>query len=265
MIGVHVDVNGVYLRSEVNDVNMGLVRARADTHPRDRYHHGDLRNALLHAALRLVAKRGVEGFSLREAARAVGVSPAAAYRHFEDKSALVGALAVEGMVRMAAAMEAAIAGAPGAPGTPGRAVADLAAIGAAYVEFAVANPSHFRVMFGPWCEQPQRDELSMDLFPGGRDPFQILVDTLDALVRSGAVRPEAREGAEIPAWSAVHGLASLLVEEALSLAPAERQVAIAQVQRTLLAALGAPALPVSPQGKLDPRQKMPLRKGERRT
>jgi len=257
-------VNGVHLPDQVNDVNMESVRARADPHPRRRYHHGDLRNALLHAALRLVARHGVEGFSLRETARAVGVSPAAAYRHFEDKSALVGALAVEGLVRMAAAMEAAIAAAPGEPGTPRRAVADLTAIGAAYVEFAVANPSHFRVMFGPWCEQPQRDELSMDLFPGGRDPYQILVDTLDALVRSGAVRPEVREGAEVPAWSAVHGLASLLVEEALALGPAERQVATALVQRMLLAGLGAPALPAPPQAKLDPRQKMPLRKGERR-
>ena len=75
---------------------------------REHYHHGDLRNALLSAALKLVAKRGVEGFSLREAARAVGVSAAAAYRHFEDKSALLAELALEGLVRLANRMEDAI-------------------------------------------------------------------------------------------------------------------------------------------------------------
>src|SRR5512142_1408312 len=103
-----------------------------------RYHHGDLRNALVAAALKLVAKQGVEGFSLREAARAVGVSPAAAYRHFADRSALLRALAHEGLARLALELEDAVASAPGAPGSPARAAAELAALGAAYVEFAVA-------------------------------------------------------------------------------------------------------------------------------
>ncbi|HEY6106105.1 MAG TPA: helix-turn-helix domain-containing protein, partial [Anaeromyxobacteraceae bacterium] len=61
------------------------------------YHHGDLRHALVEAAVRLVAERGVQGFSLREAAREVSVSPAAAYRHFEDKAALLGAVALDGL------------------------------------------------------------------------------------------------------------------------------------------------------------------------
>src|SRR5690242_16682619 len=110
------------------------------------YHHGDLRNALVAATLKLVAKGGVEGFSLREAARAVGVSPAAAYRHFADRSALLKAVAHEGLARLAGTMEEAVASAPGAPGSPARAAAELRALGVAYVEFAVANASHFRVM-----------------------------------------------------------------------------------------------------------------------
>src|SRR5512142_3557657 len=84
------------------------------------YHHGNLRNALLAAALKLVSTRGVEGFSLREAARVVGVSAAAAYRHFEDRSALLKALAHEGLARLALRMEEAIAAAPGAPGSARR-------------------------------------------------------------------------------------------------------------------------------------------------
>src|SRR5512146_2657739 len=186
------------------------------------YHHGDLRNALLSAALKLVARKGAEGFSLREAARAVGVSAAAAYRHFEDKSALLGALAVDGHARLAAKMQEAIARAPGAPGTAARAVAELGAIGRAYVEFAVANPSQFRVMFGPWCYHPAPDELPPDTFPQGRDAFQVLVDTLDGMVRAGAIVAERRQGAELSAWSAVHGLSALLVDAALPVDAAGR-------------------------------------------
>ncbi len=210
---------------------------------RGQYHHGDLRNALVAAALKLVARRGVEGFSLREAARAVGVSSAAAYRHFDDKSALLSALALDGLVRLAARMEEAIARAPGAAGTAAHAAAELAAIGEAYVEFAVANPSHFRVMFGPWCEHPDLVDPPPGVFPGGRDPYQILVATLDAMVQAGAIAPAARQGAEFAAWSAVHGLSTLLVEDALPLDAKERTQAYAIVVRTLLLGLGAsPAL-----------------------
>jgi AcrR family transcriptional regulator len=185
----------------------------------------------------------VEGFSLRETARAVGVSPAAAYRHFEDKAALLAALAVEGMGRLALAMEKAVARAPGAPGTPARAAAELAAIGAAYVEFAVGHPSHFRVMFGPWCEHPDMEELPPEARPRGRDPYQILMESLDGLVKAGVISPAARPGAEIVAWSSVHGLATLVVEGSLELSAAERAASQGLIFRTLLLGLGgAPAL-----------------------
>jgi AcrR family transcriptional regulator len=200
------------------------------------YHHGDLRKALLAAALELVAKHGVEGFSLREAARAVGVSAAAAYRHFEDRSALLKALAHEGLARLAVKMEEAVSAAPGPPGSPTRAAAELTRIGAAYVEFAVAHPAHFRVMFGPWCDLA--DELAPELLPHGRDPLQLLVDALDGMVRAGAITAPERKGAEIAAWSAVHGLASLLVEGGLPLSAAERAKAHVAVLRTLLLGLG---------------------------
>lgn len=208
----------------------------ADAPSRGSYHHGDLRHALLEAALRLVSQRGVQGFSLRETAREVGVSPAAAYRHFEDKAALLEALAADGMRRLAAVMEEAIARAPGGAGSAARAVAELAAIGVAYVEFAVDHPAHFRVMFGPWCEHPQLDALP-------RDPYQILVDALDGLVRRGAIAAGARQGAEVAAWASVHGMAFLLVEGSIPLGAAERAQAMGVILRTLFLGLGvAPAL-----------------------
>ncbi len=95
------------------------------------YHHGDLRRALLDTALRLIAERGPEGFSLREAAREVGVSPAAAYRHFADKPELLAALAADGHGLLASAMEKALARVD-APDPRARAVAAMAASAAGY-------------------------------------------------------------------------------------------------------------------------------------
>ncbi len=218
----------------VINVNMQPMKTPAAARKHS-YHHGNLRQALLSASLELVARHGVEDFSLREAARAVGVSAGAAYRHFEDRSALLKALAHEGLAQLAAEMEDAIATAPGEPGTAPRAVSELGRLGAVYVDFAAAHPSRFRVMFGPWCDLA--DELAPELLPRGRDPLRLLVDTLDGMVRAGAITAEARQGAEISAWSAVHGLASLLVEGGL-LGVGERSRLYGGVLRTLLLGLG---------------------------
>src|SRR3954463_16519766 len=115
--------------------------------PRGTYHHGDLRNGFMEAALLLVGERGVHGFSLRQAARGLGVSPSAAYRHFADKEALLGAVAAEGSARMATAMREAGDGASLPGDMHGTAiVARLWAYAGAMIEFAVANPAYFRVM-----------------------------------------------------------------------------------------------------------------------
>jgi len=212
----------------------------ADAPSKGRYHHGDLRHALVEAAAELVARHGVEAFSLREAAREVGVSPAAAYRHFEDKAALLKAVAADGMGRLAVAMEKALARVAGTPGSPAHAAASLMAVGEAYVEFAVKQPDRFRVMFGPWCHGEVMEEMPPEAAPLGRDPYQILIDTLDGLVAAGAIGAAARVGAEVTAWSGVHGLAALLVDVALPLTPAMRTGATALLGRTLLAGLGCP-------------------------
>jgi AcrR family transcriptional regulator len=242
------------LQIHVSGVNMRIVKS-SDRPIRERYHHGDLRNALVDKAAELVRTHGPEGFSLREAAREVGVSPAAAYRHFPDKAALLAALAIEGHARLATAMERAVARLPSGMDGKARAIAALGAIGETYVEFAVKNPSHFRVMFGPCLAE---EGFAPGCAPSGRDAFQILVDALDELVAAGVLPRESRAGAEIVAWSGVHGLAGLLVEGALPLAGREREVAIATVLRALLAGVGAdPALlPPAPQAlDADPRGK----------
>jgi AcrR family transcriptional regulator len=205
------------------------------TPSRASYHHGDLRRTLLETALRLIAERGPEGFSLREAAREVSVSPAAAYRHFADKPALLAALAADGHGRLASEMEKAAARTGSVEPAPARAVRTLLAIGQAYVDFAVRNPSFFRVMFGT--------SLLVEGFvpccgPSGRDSYQILADTLDQLVATGAIPPDRRPGAEVVVWSAVHGFSTLVVDGALQLTPRQRAAGFRVLARGLLRSLG---------------------------
>ncbi len=213
---------------------------------RDRYHHGDLRNALLETALTLVAERGPEGFSLREAAREIGVSPAAAYRHFSDKTALLAALAADGHGRLAEAMEHAISRVAATPDTKARAVRTLAEALAVYLDFAVRHPSHFRVMFGPCAGI---EDFAPACGPSGRGPFDLLVDTLDALVAAKVLTPEQRAGTEIVAWAGAHGLASLMVEGALPLSPQERADAVRAVTRSFLLGAGCDPALVPPPGR----------------
>jgi AcrR family transcriptional regulator len=242
------------LQIEVSGVNMRAVKS--PDHPiREHYHHGDLRNALVEKAAELVRTRGEQGFSLREAAREVGVSPAAAYRHFPDKAALLAALAEEGHARLATAMERSVARLPDQRDPKRLAIATLLAIGEGYVEFAVKNPAHFGVMFGPCLKV---EGFAPGCGPSGRDPFQLLVDALDGLVAAGVLDADRRAGAEIVAWSGVHGLSALLVEGALPLSARERAAAIVIVGRTCLAGLGCdPALlpPAVPAPDADPRGK----------
>jgi AcrR family transcriptional regulator len=205
------------------------------TPTRESYHHGDLRRTLLDTALELIAERGAEGFSLREAARAVGVSPAAAYRHFADKPALLVALAAEGHGRLAAAMEKAVARLPTELDRGARALAAFSAIGHAYVEFAVRNPSFFRVMFGPAMKEEGFEPCCA---PSGRDAYDILGFTLDEVVRTEVIPAASRPGGEIVAWSTVHGFATLLVDGALPMSPRERAVAYQLLARNLLVGMG---------------------------
>jgi AcrR family transcriptional regulator len=165
----------------------------------------DKREELIEAALALMARHGVEGFSLREAARAVGIDPAMVYRYFEDRADIVRAVACDGFARMARRMEAAAAKV-GPHGDVAR--ERLRALGRAYVEFALARPAQFRAMFGRY------DAEVRGVGPSGRTPHELLSDELAALEQQGRLRlPPAR--AALAAWAVVHGTAVLLVDAAL--------------------------------------------------
>ena len=173
---------------------------------REAYHHGDLRNALVASAVRLIEQGGEAAFSLREAARDVGVSANAAYRHFDDKSALLTAAAAGGLEQLASRMLKAMDRAAESGGNERPAIARFKAVGRAYVEFALAHPELFRLMFsgsGVACLATSAAGLTTP------KPWDLLGRALDALVADGLLPAGRREGAELKAWSVVHGFAAL--------------------------------------------------------
>jgi AcrR family transcriptional regulator len=172
---------------------------------RGTYHHGDLRNGFIQAALVLVAERGVHGFSLRQAARALGVSPSAAYRHFADKDALLDAIASEGVKQMAASMRAAGESAAPEGDVSARAiVARLWAHADALVEFAVSNPAYFRVM----SVRPHGQDISSPT----DECAALAAGTFDALVAAGGLAESDRHRALLATWAGLFGLATLFSE-----------------------------------------------------
>jgi AcrR family transcriptional regulator len=196
------------------------------------YHHGDLRNALLESALRLIVRQGPDALTLRAVARDAGVSPAAPYRHFADKEALLAALAEGGFRELAREMRVA---AEGGEDEVGR----LIAIGSAYVEFARAHPAHFHVMFGPAAARKDRHPA---LAQAAAEAYRLLVEAVAAGQQAGALRPEESQGAHaLTAWATVHGLSSLLVDGQLgAVTPGSSLAAqVHAVLHTLFVGLGA--------------------------
>ncbi len=178
--------------------------------PPSRYHHGDLPRALLHEAVRTIAEQGVEGLTLRHVGERLGVSRTALYRHFSDKSSLLAAVARDGFHRFRSdLLEAWVQG----EGT--RRGFEL--MGVAYVRFAVANPSHYRVMFGDYRHLCDKDP---ELQAEAEAAFQVLVDALRSLQRAGLVHRDEPRTLATFIWAIVHGIAMLAINGQLGPEPA---------------------------------------------
>ncbi len=181
------------------------------------YHHGDLRNALVSAATRLIETGRRDDFSLRETAREVGVSANAAYRHFEDRSALLTEVARSGFERLSLGMQKAINAVPACDARED-ATNRFKAVGRAYVDFAFAHRELFGVMFG--ASGAPRIAPNWQSADGGRaSPYRLLEETLDELVVQGVMAPARRPGAEIKAWATVHGFTRLILDGAVQPSP----------------------------------------------
>jgi AcrR family transcriptional regulator len=163
--------------------------------PDDTYHHGDLKRALLEAALEMLDEEGAESIGLRELARRVGVSAAAPYRHFRGRQALLEAVATEGFRRFSAMMAAKEQDLPE--------VEQLPAMAEAYVRFALVQPALFRLMFSRQVDKT-----------GNKALHAAAVEAYASLAKAAAREvPDAPSEGAVIAWSFVHGLAMLLLDE----------------------------------------------------
>ena len=166
------------------------------------YHHGNLRQALIDAALELIEERGVSALTLREVARQVGVTHAAPQRHFADRAALVAAVAEQGFRGLGAH----VAAVRGSARTPAQ---RLRALGVAYVEYALAHPAHLRVMFSPEVADKSRHP---ELAAAAQVVHAALVEQIAIGQRHGSVAPGDPDELSFAAWSMVHGCAVLLID-----------------------------------------------------
>lgn len=191
------------------------------------YHHGALREALIEASVALASEGGPDRVILREAARVAGVSHSAAYRHFRDRGELLAEVSRRARHALATEMSRRV----GRTKDPRK---RLRAVGTAYIDFALTRTGLFRTAF---LAHPATHDVASDApdgfeaeeHPANLEPFQVLGSVLDETVAAGLLAPERRPGAEIAAWSAVHGLAVLLLDGPLSTSPAGVTFATRQV------------------------------------
>ena len=187
------------------------------------YHHGDLRNALVAQATDLARTGGPDAVVLREAARRVGVSPSAAYRHFPSLEGLLAAVSSRAREALGRAMLERLDRQPLDVDPRSAALARFRATGEAYIDFALTEPGLFRVAFLP-CDR----ELVVSDDPS---PYAILTSAIDDVAATGGMPPERRPHAEEVAWTAVHGAAVLIGDDLLWLPDLDQRAAV--IERVL--------------------------------
>jgi AcrR family transcriptional regulator len=188
-------------------VSMAMTARASATAKKRAYHHGDLSRALLAAALEIIATRGPEAFTLREVAATVGVTHGAAYRHFADKEALLAAVAEEGYRALARKL-ASSANAAADADAPER----VRALAAGYIEFAMAHPAQYRVMWGPRVNE---DGRFPSLETAIADAFALVIAEFERGQASGAFRDEPARDLAVAFWVAAHGYVELVLRRRL--------------------------------------------------
>lgn len=170
---------------------------------RPQYHHGDLRAALLKVAAKMIAEQGIESLTLRALSERIGVSRTAPYRHFVDKSALLAAVAEEGFNRLFKKIQTAMQQAEADT------IDQFQKMGVAYVQFAIDNPTHYRLMLT--CETDSHD-IYPDLEKAGEKVFDLLVETIKKGQTEKKFKPGDPLNLAYVVWAAVHGLAALMID-----------------------------------------------------
>ena len=200
------------------------------THEAGTYHHGNLRAALLAEAASMIAEGGVASVTMRSLGQGLGVSRAAPYRHFADKTALLVAVAAAGFERLRDRLQTVDADTP----RPG--VGRLRRMGEEYVRFAIENPAYYRLMYG---REALTREDQPELRQAANALFEQFVDVIQAHQRSGVIKRQDPRTQAYVAWSAVHGLASLVIEGQI-LTAVDVDGLIRQTTRTVLDGMRVP-------------------------
>jgi AcrR family transcriptional regulator len=168
------------------------------------YHHGDLRAALLEVAAEMIAVEGAESLTLRALSRQIGVSRTAPYRHFADKSALLAAVAEQGFQRLQQHLDAVLQQKEMDP------LNRFQQMGVAYIQFAVANPTHYRLMFS---SETADFASHPDLETTAKAVFDTLVTSIQQCQAADKIRAGEPRSLAYAVWASVHGLSSLLIDE----------------------------------------------------
>jgi AcrR family transcriptional regulator len=185
-----------------------------------------VRQGLIEAGVELARQAGPNAVVLREATRAVGVAPNAAYRHFEDRDALLGAVCTQAMRQLAERMDLARGSVTQRRGSKAGATGRFRATNAAYLHFALEETGLFDTAFAVPADIRYADDAAA-AGPSGRTPFQLLNEALDELVEASILPAVRRPGIEYPVWAAVHGMAVLLTHGPL------RQLAVTSTDALL--------------------------------
>lgn len=172
-----------------------------------KYHHGDLKNALIEAGVDILSKEGVNGLSLRKVAARAGVSHAAPYAHFADKQALIAAISTEGFRHLYERVQAASGAFQDDPKT------QFVETAWAYVQFALDDPAYFKVIFSGVLEQEKDYPEFVDI---SQKSFRQVVLLVERCQAAGVLRPGPADELAISIWSLVHGFIALFLEGQIS-------------------------------------------------
>jgi AcrR family transcriptional regulator len=171
--------------------------------PSKKYHHGDLKNALIKAGVEILAKEGVGGLSLRKVAKRAGVSHSAPYAHFKDRQSLIAAISTEGFRQLYDELNAAVVTHADDPRE------QLVEAAWAYIQFALKNTDTFKIMFSGVLEK-ERDYPSFVEISS--KTFERVVDIVQVCQRAGVLAPGPSDLVAVSMWGQVHGIISLALE-----------------------------------------------------
>lgn len=199
--------------------------------PSKKYHHGDLKNALIRAGVEILSKEGTEALSLRRVAERAGVSHSAPYSHFPDKQSLIAAISTEGFKQLYAELDAAVSV------HPEDARRQLQEGAWAYVQFAMNNTDTFKIMFSGVLE---KEKEYPDFVEISHKTFQRVTDVVRACQAAGILRAEPPEMMAVAVWGQVHGIISLMLEGQISHVVLDRfdprQIVLFALEQVLIAA-----------------------------